>query len=76
MVPIALGLSVLLIADSFALRPQQVAIAATDGSASTPADSASRAETTRDLLACTNGFGDIRQREDMSLLGVTVTCSR
>ena len=73
MVPIALGLTVLLLADSFALRPEQVALAATDGRDSAPGAAVGPAETTRDLLACANGFGDIRQREDMSLLGVTVT---
>jgi len=73
MVPIALGLTLILIADVLAVRPPQVAAAATDGGANAPGVRGATVETTRDLLACASGFGDIRQRDDMSLLGVTVT---
>ncbi len=67
-VPVVLSLTIVLLADAFAVAPGHIAVAADQ---SRPAS-----ETVRDALpspVCTYGFGDIDSKSDMSLHGVTLT---
>ena len=67
MAVVALGLSAMLLADSFAVVPGHAVDAAAG------ARQGDDASDTADALVCSSGFGDIRTKTDMSLHGVALT---